>query len=143
MLMPLVNFSSSFRFRVRQSCAAVSLRLSQSKPACTRLSACRRHSCLPAAYHRLPLPAAGCPSRRAPLVLVPVLLPLACSAAECCHHICYFFSARGAQRVESPGACSNRAMLRQQAHGAAVKVIIDKSLREMSLMEQDTVENVS
>ena len=49
MLVPLVNFSSSFRFRVRQSCAAVSLRLSQSKPAWTRLSAWRRHSCRTAA----------------------------------------------------------------------------------------------
>ena len=49
MLMPLVNFSSSFRFRVRQSCAAVSLRLSQSKPAWTRLSAWLRHSCRTAA----------------------------------------------------------------------------------------------
>ena len=48
-LVPLVNFSSSFRFRVRQSCAAVSLRLSQSKPACARLSAWRRHSCRTAA----------------------------------------------------------------------------------------------
>ena len=49
MLVPLVNFSSSFRFRVRQSCAAVSLRLSQSKTAWTRLSAWRRHSCRTAA----------------------------------------------------------------------------------------------
>ena len=108
MLVPLVNFSSSFRFRVRQSCAAaVSLRLSQSKPACTRLSACRRHSCLTAAYHRLLLPAAGCPSRRAPLVLVPVLLPLplACSAAECCHHICCSFSAWRAQEHAATALC--------------------------------------
>ena len=57
MLVPLVNFSSSFRFRVRQSCAAVSLRLSQNKPAFARLSAWRRHSC-----HRPPRPSFWCPS---------------------------------------------------------------------------------
>ena len=78
MLVPLVNFSSSFRFRVRQSCAAVSLRLSQSKPACARLSAWRRHSCRTAATGPL-APRFG---PRSELLLLP------CSAAECCHHIC-------------------------------------------------------
>jgi hypothetical protein len=131
MLVPLVNFSSSFRFRVRQSCA-VSLRLSPSKPACLP-AACRRlpltANQLPAAtFHCLPLAAPG-GSRLAPLVLVPVLL-LPCSAAECCHHICCSHSVAqcgtrwwGLQSalhcctvrllaqhsVESPGACSNRA----------------------------------